>query len=315
MKVLVTGGAGFIGSHVVDRLVRENCGVTVFDNLSSGRMDNLKNHVANGTIRFIEGSVLDTETVEKAVGNLDVVVHLAALVSVPFSIVNPKATYEVNVDGTKLLFNQCIASGVKRFILVSSCAVYGEPHYVPIDELHATNPLSPYAGSKLEAERICLENSVNKLETVALRLFNVYGSRQAQDGYAGVISSFATCLVEGSPLTIHGDGLQTRDFVHVSDVAEAIWLTLTARGVEGVFNIASGRAVSIRELAALIGELMGRDQPRMVFDAPREGDIRRSHGDFSKARRVLGYQPAKGLHRGLEELLEAEAKNKLMATS
>jgi UDP-glucose 4-epimerase len=306
LKVLVTGGAGFIGSHLVDKLGKKNCKVTVFDDLSNGRIDNLKNHLLRGTISFIEGNILDPEKVKEAVVGSDAVVHLAAVVSVPFSVLNPKTTYEVNVYGTKLLLDQSIANGVKKFILISSCAVYGEPHYTPTDELHSTNPLSPYAESKLEAESICLKSSVNGLETVALRLFNVYGPRQTQDGYAGVISSFTERLVKGNPLTIHGDGLQTRDFVHVSDVAEAIWLTLNARSVEGIFNIASGRAVKIIELAEVMAELMDHDQTRIVFDKPREGDIRHSHGDFSKAREMLGYRPRKELRRGLKELLEEE---------
>ena len=288
--------------------------VTVLDNLSRGRIDNLKNHLWKGTVRFIEGNILDLEEVEKAIVDSDAVVHLAAVVGVPFSMLNRKKTYEVNVDGTKLLLDQCIANGVKRLILISSCAVYGEPHYTPIDELHSTNPLSPYAESKLEAEGICLESSAG-LETVALRLFNVYGSRQTQNGYASVISLFAECLKKGCPLTIYGDGLQTRDFVHVSDVVEAIWLTLNARSVEGIFNIASGKAVKIIELAELMAELIGLEHPRMVFDEPREGDIRRSHGDFSKAREILGYHPRKELRQGLKELLEETANSNRMKGS
>lgn len=304
LKVLVTGGAGFIGSHLVDRLVEEKCRVTVLDNLYSGRLDNIRNHLLKGTIRFVEGSILDREKVREALADSDVVVHSAAIVSVPFSVRYPKLTYEVNVDGTKLLLDQSVGSGVKEFILISSCAVYGEPRYTPTDELHPTSPLSPYAESKLEAEGICLGSSVNGLETVVLRLFNVYGPRQAQNGYAGVVSSFVQRLWEGSPLTIHGDGLQTRDFVHVSDVAEATWLALKRSGGRGVFNIASGRAVGIRELAELMVKLEGQENRGIAFEGPREGDLRHSHGDFSRAKATLGYEPRKELQDGLSELLE-----------
>lgn len=305
LKVLVTGGAGFIGGHLVDKLVENCCGVTVLDNLSNGGLRNIRDHLLKGNVKLVEGDILNRGIVEKAVVDVDAVVHLAAIISVPFSVLDPKLTYEVNVHGTKILLDQCVASQVKRFILVSSCSVYGEPRYVPTDELHPTSPLSPYAESKLEAERVCLKNSdEDTLETVVLRLFNVYGLRQAQNGYAGVISSFAERLAKGRPLIIYGDGLQTRDFVHVSDVTEAIRLALNKSNVEGVFNIASGKPVEIRQLAEVMTELVDIENPRIVFEDPREGDIRNSNGDFSKAKKMLGYEPETKLRGGLCELLE-----------
>jgi UDP-glucose 4-epimerase len=188
---------------------------------------------------------------------VDAVVHLAAVVSVPFSVTHPKLTYAVNVEGTRRVMHQCVASHVTRFILVSSCAVYGEPQYVPTDELHPVNPLSAYAESKRDAEQVCWkELQQADLEKVVLRLFNVYGSRQGSSGYAGVISSFIECLAQGLPLPIYGDGLQTRDFVHVSDVVEAIWLALTTAEVDGILNVGSERAIEIRELAELISQAL-----------------------------------------------------------
>lgn len=315
LRVLVTGGAGFIGSHVVDKLVENGCRVTVLDNLSNGGLSNIENHLLDRNVVFVEGDILDLETVRKVVVDCEAVVHLAAIVSVPFSVVNPKLTYEVNVYGTKLLLDQCVANKVKKFILVSSCAVYGEPSYVPTNELHPTNPLSPYAESKLEAERACLKNyDTTELKPVVLRLFNVYGPRQAQNGYASVISSFAERLMTKTPLIIHGDGLQTRDFVHVTDVTEAIWLALNKPDVEGVFNIASGKPVKIRQLAHVMAEIVDIENPRMIFEKPRKGDIRNSYGDFSKAKRTLGYTPRKRLREGLGELLEnIEVKSDLVA--
>ena len=305
LEVLVTGGAGFIGSHLVDKLVEKGCRVTVLDDLSNGELHNIKGHLLKGNMKFVEGSILNYGAVEKAVADADAVVHLAAIVSVPFSVLNPKLTYDVNVNGTRMLLDQCVASQVKRFILVSSCSVYGEPRYVPTDELHPTSALSPYAESKLEAERVCLKNSdEGRLETVVFRLFNVYGLRQAQNGYAGVISSFAERLARGMPLIIYGNGLQTRDFVHVSDVSEAIWLALSKSNIEGVFNIASGKPVEIKQLAEVMTDLGDIENPRIVFAKPREGDIRNSHGDFSKAKEMLGYEPKTELRGGLGELLE-----------
>ena len=202
---------------------------------------------------------------------------------------------------------------MQRFLLVSSCAVYGEPRYLPTDELHPTDPLSPYAWSKLQAETAAFKNSGNGLSIAALRLFNVYGARQPRSSYASVISSFTECLAAGKPLTIYGDGRQTRDFVHVSDAAEALWQALKKGEVEGVFNVASGRGVEIRELAEVMAELVDLEDVAVVFEEPREGDIRRSQGDYSKAKGAFGYEPKTRLREGLEELLEdAEAPRKKM---
>ncbi|MCW3980149.1 MAG: NAD-dependent epimerase/dehydratase family protein [Candidatus Bathyarchaeota archaeon] len=302
--MLVTGGAGFIGSHLVDRLISNGCKVVVLDDLCSGGKENIEDHLVERRVQFLEGSILDGKAVERAMQGVDAVVHLAAIVSVPFSSSNPKLTHEVNVDGTRLLMDQCAANHVERFILVSSCAVYGEPQYVPTDEMHPENPLSTYAESKLEAERTCIEESeLDDLERIVLRLFNVYGSRQADNGYASVISSFTESLNGGMPLTIYGDGLQTRDFVHVSDVVEAIWLALTTVEAEGILNVASGRSIEIRELAELMIELAGVDSS-LAFEKPRNGDIHHSHGDYTRAWKMLGYRPETKLEDGLTKLLE-----------
>ena len=301
----MTGGAGFIGSHLVDRLVSQGCEVRVFDDLSSGRLENMKDHIGENCVEFVEGSLLDRRAVSDLVRSVDAVVHLAAIVSVPFSISNPERTYDVNVYGTKVLLDQCVANGVERVVFGSSCAVYGEASYVPIDELHSTDPLSPYAETKLVAEQMLVKDYGGEcLSAVALRFFNVYGRRQAGNNYAGVISSFMEHLTRGMPLIIYGDGRQTRDFVHVSDVVEAVWLALKQKDSEGVFNIASGKPVRIRELAKIMSRLVNVEEPSIVFEDPREGDIRNSHGDYSKAMEKLGYQPRKTLNMGLSELLE-----------
>jgi UDP-glucose 4-epimerase len=303
VKVLVTGGAGFIGSHLVDKLVSDGCRVVVLDDLCTGGIENIEDHLMENRVEFLEGSILNGKAVERAMQGVDAVVHLAAVVSVPFSVTHPKLTYDGNVEGTRRVMHQCVASHVTRFILVSSCAVYGEPQYVPTDELHPVNPLSAYAESKRDAEQVCLkELKQADLEKVVLRLFNVYGSRQGTSGYAGVISSFTECLTQGLPLPIYGDGLQTRDFVHVSDVVEAIWLALTTAEVDGILNVGSERSIEIRELAELMTELAGVESS-FVFEEPRNGDISHSHGDCTRAWMLLGYRPQTELEAGLSRLL------------
>ena len=300
----MTGGAGFIGSHLTDKLVSEGYQVRVLDDFSSGKLGNIGQHIEKKEVELVEGSVLVSRVVERAIQGVDAVVHLAAVTSIPLSVENPQLTFRVNVEGTKLLLQECGLGGVQKFLLVSSCAVYGESLYLPIDEFHPTNPLSPYAQSKLEAECCAFKGSRNGLSVAALRLFNVYGTRQPQSSYASVISSFAEHLTASRPLVIYGDGQQTRDFVHVSDATEAMWLALNGTEAEGVFNIASGRAVSIRKLAVLMAELVGIEDLAVTFAKPRKGDVRNSHGDYSKAREAFGYEPKISLSEGLDELLE-----------
>jgi UDP-glucose 4-epimerase len=304
LRVLVTGGAGFIGSHVVDRLVDEGCAVRVLDDLSSGQLSNVAGHLASGSVEFVKGSILERDDVARALDGVDGVVHLAAIVSVPFSVANHERTYEVNVYGTKVLLDKCAAEGVGRFVFASSSAVYGEAAYVPIDEVHPTNPLSPYAETKLVAEQMCIKDFGDVLSPVVLRLFNVYGRRQSADGYAGVITTFRERLLAEKALVVYGDGLQTRDFIHVSDVATTVWLALNSEA-RGVFNVCSGRAVSIRELAEVMAQLVDAEDVEVRFDGAREGDIRHSHGDYAKAREAFGFEPLMRLSDGICELVDA----------
>ena len=299
----MTGGSGFIGSHVVDKLVEEGCAVRVLDDLSSGQFSNIEDHVVNGRVEFIEGSILEQSDVVRALRGVDGVVHLAAIVSVPFSVAHYEQTYEVNVYGTKVLLDHCVAEGVGRFVFASSSAVYGEATYVPINETHPTNPLSSYAETKLIAEQMCIKDFGEVLAPVVLRCFNVYGRRQSANGYAGVITAFKERLLAGEPLVVYGDGLQTRDFIHVSHVATTVWLALNSDAI-GVFNVCSGKAVCIRELAAVMAQLVDAENVEVKFDRPREGDIRHSQGDYAKARKRFGYEPLMKLHKGLCELVD-----------
>jgi len=301
MKVLVTGGAGFIGSHLVDRLINEDFEVTVLDNLSSGCVGNVKMHMKEKRFRFVKGDVRDKHVVEKSLNSVDAVFHLAAITSVPYSCRNPLVTYAVNVDGTRNLLDSSVRNGVNRFIYVSSCAVYGEAEYLPIDEKHPLKPVSPYAESKVKAERLCREfQGKYGLKTTIVRPFNVYGSRMRGGQYGGVIACFIERLRSDKPPIIYGDGRQTRDFVHVRDVVNALMLTLNCQNTVGeTFNVASGAATSIAELAELVIKLWGANGLKPLYLPAREGDIKHSYADIGKAKAWLGYEPKISLRDGV----------------
>jgi UDP-glucose 4-epimerase len=305
---LVTGGAGFIGSHVVDRLVAEGCWVRVVDNLSTGKLENISGHVERGKVDFVEGDIRDASVAEKSVEDVDVVVHLAAQISVPFSVENPSFTFDVNVKGTMNLLRSCAEKKVGRLVFVSSCAVYGEPTFLPVTEEHPTNPISPYAESKLAAEKFCLGFHEKKLlQSVVLRLFNVYGPRQGLNDYSGVITRFIDRGRRGLPLVVYGDGWQTRDFVNIRDVVEAVSGAIESDYAEGkVFNIGFGVPTSVNELAEIILESAGLSL-QVLHDEPRLGEIRHSYADISKAEKLLRYRPKVSLKDGLRALLEEKA--------
>ena len=303
-NVLVTGGAGFIGSHVVDRLVKADYDVRVIDNLSTGKLSNIKKHIASGRVDFVKGDIRNAELVNNCVKNVSAVVHLAAITSVPFSVENPNLTYYNNVAGTINLISSCAKQKVRIFVFISSCAVYGEPDYLPIDEQHLTKPISPYANSKFIAEYYCRGFHKKKLlRSVVLRLFNVYGPRQSMNDYSGVITNFIDRGKQELPIVIYGDGSQTRDFVNVCDVVEAVLSAMANKAAEDeVFNIGSGKSTSIYELAEAVSELAGLN-PQFIHETPRLGDIKHSHADISKAEELLGYRPKVSLRDGLRALL------------
>ncbi len=301
--VLVTGGAGFIGSHLVDRLVDNGYAVRVLDNLSTGKLSNIQEHIKSGNVDFIEGDIKDPEIVRDSVKGVDAVAHLAAVVSVPFSVTNPKITFETNVDGTHNLLKALAEERMGKFLFISSCAVYGEPEYLPVDENHSTSPVSPYAESKLLAEKVCLDYQKKKLlKTTVFRLFNVYGLRQGLNEYSGVITKFIDQVEQESPLTIYGDGSQTRDFVHVSSVVEAALQALDSPMAEGeIFNVGTGKPVSIQELAETILTLTGSELP-IIHKKARAGDIKQSYANIVKAAELLDYNPQVTLKDGLHAL-------------
>jgi UDP-glucose 4-epimerase len=296
--VLVTGGAGFIGSHVVDALAESN-EVRVLDDLSAGS----HTHVHENA-QLVVGDVRDEATVREATTGVDVVFHQAAVVSVDRSVEAPAETQAVNVGGTLAVLEAARTENA-RVVLASSAALYGDPESVPVAESHPTEPRSPYGLEKRAVDSYArLYHDLYGLETVALRYFNVYGPRQSGGDYAGVVSAFLEQTRAGGPLTVHGDGSQTRDFVHVADVVRANRLAATTGATGEAFNVGTGRSVSIRELAGLFQDLAEMPVSLDHVDA-REGDVQRSRADISKATEVLGYEPRRNLRDGLRELLRA----------
>ena len=305
LKVLVTGGAGFIGSHMVDRLVNDGYDVRIFDNLSTGRLENIQSLLNAGKVDFIKGDIRDIPLVTKSVDDVDVIIHFAAVTSVPFSVANPDLTFDVNLLGTLNLIRASVYSDVDRFVFVSSCAVCGDPKSLPVREEYQTHPISPYAESKLVAERYCLGFQERQLlRSVVLRFFNVYGPRQGMNDYSGVITRFIERVRQREPLMIYGDGSQTRDFVNVHDIVEAVLASMESSAAEGeVFNIGSGKFTSINELAKAILELAGVDL-EIRHEKSRAGDIKDSYAGISKAKKFIGYEPKVSLKEGLRGLLE-----------
>jgi UDP-glucose 4-epimerase len=303
LKVLVTGGAGFIGSHIVDRLRREGYQVGILDNFSTGDILNLVQG-PKGEVSVHDRDIQDYEAVRNVVRGYQMIVHEAALVSVARSVEDPFRVNQVNVTGTLNVLRAAVEAKVQRVIYASSSSVYGETETLPKTESMATVPASPYGTSKLAAENYCrVFAKVYGLKTVCLRYFNVYGPRQKSGFYSGVIPTFIKRATEGKPPIVFGDGLQTRDFTFVDDVVEANMLSLTSPRIVGgeVYNIGGGSTTTINDLAQTVTGLLGKPGLAPEHAEPRSGDIRASYADFSKARDELGYRPKFSLSEGLAE--------------
>ena len=300
MRVLVTGGAGFIGSNLVRLLLDEGHDVSVLDNLASGYRDNL---TPFSRVHFVQGDVRRDEDVESAIAGCEVIFHLAASVGNTRSIEHPIEDSEVNVLGTLRVLEAARRAGARKVVFSSSAGIFGELKTVPIREDHPAEPDSPYGASKLGAEKLCLAYAkLYPLECICLRYFNVYGVNQRYDAYGNVIPIFAHRAFRGQPLIIYGDGEQTRDFVNVRDVAQANYRAGLSRGVSGAFNIASGTSITINALANLIGH-SGDLSVTVQHGPPRKGDVRQSLADVSAARNAFGFAPAVPLEEGLKEYM------------
>ena len=303
MRYLVTGGAGFIGSHIATRLVGEGHDVRVLDNLCAGSLDNLA-HIAD-RVEFHEGDVGDPAAVDRAVDGVDVVFHQAALASVPLSIDRPLDTHRACVTGTVHVLDAARRLGVKRVVYAGSSSAYGDAPEMPKRETHVPEVLSPYAAAKLAGEYYCQSfAAAYNLEVVRLRYFNVFGPRQdPKSPYSAVIPLFASALLEGRTPRIYGTGEQSRDFVFVENVVDANLLASRAPGVSGkVFNVASGKTISVAELLKKICDRLGYAFAP-DFMPPRAGDVLHSWADISNTQRDLGYQVRFSLDEGLEKTL------------
>lgn len=310
LKVLVTGGAGFIGSHLVEALVQRGHRVRVLDNLCSGRMENLEG--VRRRIEFVRGDIRDQRTLQTVMRGRDLVFHQAALRSVPRSVADPLGYHEVNATATLELLWAARNAGVRRVVYASSSSVYGDCTPLPKREAMKPAPQSPYACSKLAGEIQCVMFShLYGLQTVALRYFNVFGPRQSLESeYAVVIPKFITALLSGNPPPIHGDGLQSRDFTYVDNVVQAnLRAVFTRRAAGEVFNVACGKRVSVRGLARLLcREMKVRIAPE--FLPPRPGDVRHTWADISKARRLLGYRVEVPFEEGLSRTIRWFDRNR-----
>jgi UDP-glucose 4-epimerase len=301
-KVLVTGGAGFIGSNLVKKLLENGTSVTVLDNFLSGYRENL---IPFTNIKLVEGDVRDRNAVDEAIKGTEVVFHLAASVGNKRSIDMPITDAEINVLGTLNVLEAARKEGVRKIVASSSAGIFGELKTLPIKEDHPIEPDSPYGCTKLCEEKLCLSYAkLYNIEAVCLRYFNVYGPNQRFDAYGNVIPIFVFRMFRGEPIIIFGDGEQTRDFVHVNDVVHANIKAAHATGVSGAFNIASGSSITINELANSVKREGSLPNTEIIHDKERPGDVRNSLADISLAHDMIGYEPNVDLETGVADYVK-----------
>ena len=305
MRALVTGGAGFIGSHIATRLLQLGHEVVVLDNFFTGKRENLAGIAKD--VRLVEGDVRDLGTVEQAAAGCQLVYHEAAIVSVPFSVEHPQESHDVNIQGTLNVLQAARKAGAKRVVFASSAAIYGEEPTLPKSEAMRPQPMSPYGVEKITGEHyLATWSKLFGVESVALRYFNVFGPRQdPRSAYSGVISIFTDRILAEKGLTFFGDGAQTRDFVYVGNVVDANILAGTREGVSGrAFNVACGKSTTLLELASMIERAAGKPPVERSFAEARAGDIKDSVADIDRARADLGYAPAVDVAEGLQRLVD-----------
>jgi len=303
--VLVTGGAGFIGSHIAATLARSGARVRVLDDLSTGYVENLEE--MGGDVDFVRGSLTDAAALKKAVDGVEVIFHEAAIPSVPRSVENPRETHLACVEGTFALLLAAREAKVRRLVYAASSAAYGDQPTLPKVEEMRPDPLSPYAVAKLVGEYYCqVWTRSYDFETVCLRYFNVFGPRQDPSSqYSGVISRFIDALMTGQRPVIFGDGEQSRDFTYVANVVDAnLRAAETTRGIGQVFNIANGQRVTLNELLGTLKKIIGSAEAAAEYREPRVGDVKHSLADITQAREILGYEPRVELEEGLRATLD-----------
>jgi UDP-glucose 4-epimerase len=305
-RILVTGGAGFIGSHLVDRLLEAENDVTVVDDMSHGSLRNLEGDLKSPHLHIHKGDFADPHLLQTSLQKMDVVIHLAALTSVPDSILNPALYEKVNVAGTAAILQACTKHSVGRFILASSAAVYGSQEPPLLEEM-PLNSLSPYAASKVSAEAFVQAFcSSFGLESVILRFMNVYGPRSIGSN-EGVVAKFLEAVKRERTLMIYGKGDHTRDYVHVSDVVDSIILAMATNASQAdIFNVGTGRQTSVNGLVRLLHDCLPKSRLRIKHLPERKGEVKESYASISKASRVLGFAPKVELENGIADLLELE---------
>lgn len=306
-SVLVTGGAGFIGSHTVEALLDSKVRTWILDDLSSGGRHNLAAVIHNPKLHFVRGSITNYQTVRTLARKVDAIIHLAAQISPFISMKYPETTTTTNVNGTLNVLRAAVKEKIQKVVFASSSSVYGDVKSRYVSEKLPTNPITPYGASKLAAEKYCgAFYRAYDVPTISLRYFNVYGQRQSSNPYSGVIAIFSQALIDRRRPSIFGDGYQTRDFIHVSDVARAnIRALQSKRGYGDAFNVGTGRAITVKHLVDLLREIIGRKEIQPIFMKTRPGDIRDSCADLTKTKSVLRFTPRVDLKTGLTLLINS----------
>lgn len=296
-RIFITGGAGFIGSNVVGLFHENNFGITVYDNLSTGYLENIRRF---RNLIFIKGDILDKGSLIKATKNHDVIIHMAANIGNIKSISNPQFDSTVNILGTLNVLEAGKINKIKKIVYSSSAAIFGELLYQPIDESHPVEPTSPYGVSKLAAEKHCFWfGKQYNIKIVALRYFNVYGINQRYDEYGNVIPIWAKLMLSSKPIIIYGDGNQTRDFINVSDVANANYLATINEDIEGYYNVGSGESVTINHLADVMSDIF-QVKSKRIFKPKRLGEVERCQANISKIKSSLNFKSTIDLNEGLK---------------
>ncbi len=305
-RILVTGGAGFIGSHVVPALLARGAKVTVFDDLTTGKLENLEEARKSPNFLLVRGDIRKHKELKGAFENVHAVVHLAAQIDVAKSVNNPGETHDINTTGTLNVLQAAAENQVENFVFASSTAVYGNTKRLPIREDTPLNPISPYAASKAASEAYCSAYSIcYGIKTISLRFFNVYGKGNENNPYSGVITKFIQKALRDEYLTVDGDGKQTRDFIHINDVVNAVSLALDNTAIRhGIFNVCTGIPTSINQLVEGLGKVTQKNL-QLTHAPKRIGDIRQSYGHPAKAAKELGFKSRVNLLQGLELMVKA----------
>jgi UDP-glucose 4-epimerase len=305
MRILITGGAGFIGSYLCEKYTKEGHTVLCLDNFLSGNLLNVRHLLIHQNFKLIKGDIRNFDLLERISHDVDVVFHLAAQIHVDRSYVEPRLTYEINVMGTQNVLDLARIFDVKKVVYASTSEVYGSAQYVPIDEKHPLDAPHPYGASKIAADRMCHAYVTTYGMNISIpRFFNIYGPRQRDIGYGGVISIFTRRVLNGMPPVIYGDGRQTRDYTYIEDAVRAFDLILNCNAILDPTNIGTGKEVSVLDLANLIIHLCGKKKIKPVHVEPRIGEVEKLIANATKAKEILKWKPKYDLREGLEAFIQ-----------